>query len=419
MPKPQKSRIRAYLRSPSTRLAATIGALMYVSYAAGFEAWSNPFLIAVTALIGIALPSYSRISNRIEQRVNYALVLVTAGRLARFGAQFAFNLAAFAIIQLGGVFGDSDLSALGGIVGAAALTTAASQGAQYVAIMLFNRNIGDANRNVLVALSLNIVVTAAAVAGIPVIQPAFIVLGIAFAVFVFGGGVLSDLRGILFPRRGIGIFLGTFNPFHLTHLKLVREALENRNLERIIIHPTLVPKGHRLTLERGNIVVDRIENGMQVYERTDRADPYVDYFPTGQKFFAPETRRFLIEGALENAGLGDRVEVAFMPEVYDAKGFHGVIAEIKKAHPGKPIHGIHGSDVGGMMVRAIMDECGWIYPIPIKRRDGISATAVRAGATGMTPETISTALSQLKSGSQQIVINERKFRNDNGILVRA
>jgi len=28
-------------------------------------------------------------------------------------------------------------------------------------------------------------------------------------------------------------------------------------------------------------------------------------------------------------------------------------------------------------------------------------------------------LSQLKSGSQQIVINERKFRNDNGILVRA
>lgn len=72
-----------------------------------------------------------------------------------------------------------------------------------------------------------------------------------------------------------------------------------------------------------------------------------------------------------------------------------------------------------MMVRAIMDECGWIYPIPIKRRDGISATAVRAGATGMTPETISTALSQLQSGSQQIVINERKFRNDNGILVRA
>ena len=65
MPKPQKSRIRAYLRSPSTRLAATIGVLMYLSYAAGLEAWSNPILIAVTALIGIALPAYSRLSNRI------------------------------------------------------------------------------------------------------------------------------------------------------------------------------------------------------------------------------------------------------------------------------------------------------------------------------------------------------------------
>jgi hypothetical protein len=419
VPEPQKSRLRAYLRSPSTRLAATIGVLMYVSYAAGFVAWSNPVLMAVTALIGIALPSYSRLSNRIEQRVNYALVLVTAGRAARFTAQFAFNLAAFLIIQLGGVFGDSNLEALGGIVGAAALTTAASQGAQYVAIMMFNRNIGDANRNVLVALSLNIVVTAAAVASIPFVQPAFVVLGIGFAIFVFGGGILSDLRGLFFPKRGVGIFLGTFNPIHLTHLRLVRDALENRNLERIIIHPTLVPKGHRLALERGDIVVDRIESGMQIYERTDRADPYVDYFPTGQKFFAPETRRFLIEGALDEASLSHQVEVAFMPEIYDAKGFHGVIAEIKRKYPGKPIHGIHGSDLGGMMVRAIMDECGWIYPIPIKRRDGISATAVRAGAIDMTPETISTALSQLQSGSQQIVINERKFRNDNGILVRA
>ncbi|NQV80421.1 MAG: adenylyltransferase/cytidyltransferase family protein, partial [Alphaproteobacteria bacterium] len=315
---------------------------MYLSYAAGFDAWGNPALIAVTALIGIALPAYSRVSNRIEQRVNYALVLVTAGRLARFAAQFAFNLAVFLIIQLGGVFGDTSLSGLGGIVGAAALTTAASQGAQYVAIMLFNRNVGDLNRNVMLALAANIVVTAAAVVGVPVVQPAFVVLGIGLAVFVFGSGILSDLRGVLFPKRGIGIFFGTFNPFHITHLRLIRDALEHRNLERVIVHPTLVPRGHRLALERGDIVVDRLENGLQIYERTDRADPYVDYFPTGQRFFAPETRRHLIEGALEEAGLSNQVEVAFMPEVYDARGFHGVIAEIKKNNPGKPVHGIHG-----------------------------------------------------------------------------
>lgn len=396
-----------------------MGALMYVSYAAAFGAWANPALIAVTALIGIALPSYSRVSNRIEQRVNYALVLVTAGRLARFFAQFAFNLIALTVIQLSGVFGPDNLEGLGGLVGVAALTTAASQGAQYVAIMLFNRNVGDLNRNVLIALSLNIVVTAAAITGVPFIQGAFVALGIGFAVFVFGGGLLSDLRSVLFPRRGVGVFFGTFNPFHKTHLQLVKKALDERKLEKIFIHPTLVPRGHRLALERGEIVIGRIENGLQVYERTDRADPYVDYFPTGQRFFAPETRRHLIELALDEAGLGDRVEVLFLPDVYDARGFHGVIAEVKRANPGKPIHGIHGSDVGGMMVRAILDECGWIYPMAIRRRDGISATAVRAGAKDMTPTSISNALSQLQSGSMQINVNERKFRNEEGTLIPA
>lgn len=396
-----------------------MGVLMYASYAFGFDAWGNPVLIAVTALIGIALPTYSRLSNRIEQRVNYALALVTGGRIARFTAQFSFNLCALGIIQLGGVFGDANLQALGGLAGAAALTTAASQGAQYLAIMLFNRNVGDLNRNVLIALSLNIVVTAGAIIGIPIVQEAFIVLGIGFAVFVFGGGVLSDLRGFLYPRRGVGVFFGTFNPFHKTHLELVRRALEDRNLEKVIIHPTLLPRGHRLALERGEIVIDRVEGGLQIYERTDKADPYVDYFPTGHRFFAPETRRHLIELALDEADLGGKASVAYMPEVYDARGFHGVIAEIKKAHPGKPLHGIHGSDLGGMMVRAILDECGWIYPMAIRRRDGISATAIRAGATDMTPDSISTALSQLKNGSALVNINERKFRNEKGTLIPA
>ncbi len=37
-----------------------------------------------------------------------------------------------------------------------------------------------------------------------------------------------------------------------------------------------------------------------------------------------------------------------------------------------------------MLVRQIVDECGWIYPWCILRRDKISATAIRKGAKGMT-----------------------------------
>ena len=396
-----------------------MGALMYVSYAAGFDAWSNPALIGVTLFVGVALPSYSRFSNRCEQRANNAFALVTVGRLARFAPQLAFNLVAFGMFVLGGVVTDAGLAGVGGLLGAAAITTGASQGAQYVAIFLFNRNVGDLNRNVMVALSLNIVVTALAIVGFEFVRWVFLVGGIALGVLVFGSGLLSDMRAYLYPRRGVGVFFGTFNPFHKTHVKLVRDALEKRGLSKVVIHPTVIPRAHRIWRERGEICVARVEDGLQIYEKTPKADPYVDYFPTGNRFYAPESRRYMIELAIAEAGLADRVEVSFMPETYARFGFHGVLREIRRANPNTPIHGIHGSDVGGMMVRAILDECGWVYPMPFLRRDGVSATAIRAGAADMTGSSITKALNFLSRGSGEIAINGRKFRNEQGVLIPA
>lgn len=408
--------IRKHFRGTSTRFAALVGLLMYLSYGVGFDAWTKPALIGVAIFIGLALPAYSRTSNRIEQKANYCLALVTVGRLARFVPQLAFNLSAFFLLGWGHVIPAVNFNGVGGLIGAAALTTAASQGAQYVAIMLSNRNIGDLNRNVMMALTANIVVTAAAIVGLEVARASFVVGGILFALFVFGGGILSDLRGRLYPKRGVGVFFGTFNPFHRTHLDLVRRALSERRLEKVIIHPTVVPRLHRVALEKGEIRVDRIEAGMQIYEKTSEADPYVDYFATGNRFFAPETRLHLIEVAIEEAGLTDRVEILFLPDVYARNGFHGVLRAVRKRYPSAPIHGIHGSDVGGMLVRAILDECGWIYPMPVLRRDGISATAIRDGAKGMTSGSVELALNSLRNGATEITINQRRFRNDSGIL---
>ena len=106
---PDRSSLYSYVRNPSSRLAALIGGLMYVSYAAGFDAWLNPALIGVALFVGIALPSYSRLSNRIEQRANYVFALVTLGRLARFLPQLLFNIVAFGVLWLGGVVGESNL----------------------------------------------------------------------------------------------------------------------------------------------------------------------------------------------------------------------------------------------------------------------------------------------------------------------
>jgi len=242
-------------------------------------------------------------------------------------------------------------------------------------------------------------------------------LNLAVGGVLFGIGLLSDLRSKLAPKGGIGLFFGTFNPFHRSHLAVIRRALEERRLDKVVVHPTIVPRLHTQALARGEIHVARVENGMQVYERTEKADVNVDYFPTGRQFFAPEARRAMIELALAEAGLGDKVEIAYMPEIYARDGFHGVIRALKRQYRGRPLHGIHGSDVGAMYLRAILDECGWIYPMPIARRDRVSATAIRDGAAGMTAASVADALAQLRAGAAEIVAGGRRFRNERGALL--
>ena len=405
-----------YLKSPSTRFGLCIGALMFASYGLAHDSATNLGLISVCLFVAFALPFYARASNKLEQLVNHRTALITAGRSARFLAQLAFNAAAFWVLQASGALVAAGMAGVGGILGAALLTTAASQGAQYIGIFLFNRGYGDLNRNVQVGLSMNVVATALATAGLPVVRELLIFGGIALGVLVLAIGVASDLRGVFWPRRGIAVFFGTFNPFHKTHLALVRRALMARGVEKVVIHPTVLPRFHRMALERGEIAVTRIENGFQVMGRTEKSDSNVDYFPTGNKFLPAETRRHLIALAVEEAGLSDRVEVAFYPDIYASRGFHGVLRRIRDDNPGLPVHGIHGSDVGGMLVRAILDECGWVYPLAVRRRDAVSATAIRAGAKDMTSQAVAQVLAQLNESSAIITVNRRSFENDSGLL---
>lgn len=408
--------IRQYLYSWSTIVGAAMGALMYVSYVAGHGNWANPILVGVCLFIAIFLPGYSRMSNLIEERVNQRFALVTAGRLARFTVQFGFNLAVFLLFTQGDVLPEAALEGIGGVEGTALLTTLASQGAQYVAVAMFNRGYGDLNRNVLLALSANVVATAAATTGLPFVKPVFVGTSLVLGALIFGFGLLSDLRSRFYPQGGVGIFFGTFNPFHATHVAIVERALNERGLSKILVHPTVVPKLHARAFERGEIRIARVEDGLAVLERTPKADLNVNYFPTGNRFFAPETRKLMIELALEEANLADRVEVLWMPDTYREKGFHGVVAEVRRAHPSVAIHGIHGSDLGGMWVRSIYDESGWIYPFAVKRRDAVSATAIRNGATGMTTRAVSAVLAQLRAGTDVVEVGQRRFHNVGGIL---
>ncbi|MCW5733624.1 MAG: hypothetical protein KIS73_05835 [Enhydrobacter sp.] len=410
-------KFRRRLRSPSTRLAAFAGFLTYTCYAYAHGSWTNPALIGVAVLFALFMPTYTNLSNKAELWANNRFGFVTAGRLGRFVPQFAFNLAVFAVMLHGGGMSQSGVATVGGIAGAALITSLASQGLQYLGAYLFARGIGDLNRNVLLGLCINTVLTALGTAGLPYGREAFLLLGLGLGGILMTVGILSDLRSVFAPQGGIGMYFGTFNPFHNTHLAILKRAMAERKLDKIVIHPTLIPRFYAEAFRKGEIRVGRLRDGFQIYERTDKADVNVDYFPTGNVFLPPETRRALIELAVAEAGLGDRVEVIFLREIYDTRGFQGVIAEIKKRNPGVRLHSLHGTDFGGMLVRSICDECGWIYPWRILRRDNVSATAIRNGAKGMTPVVVTDVLGQIARNLPEVTAAGRRFRNDNGVLI--
>ncbi len=278
------------LFSPSILLGISAGFIMYISYAIGHNVWGNYFLILVCIFIGYFIPMYSKLSNKIDEKICFYTGVVTYGRIGRFIAQFIFNLFIFLMFIYGDVFASEKIMNLGGVLGISFLTTLASQGIQYIALVFSNREIGDKNRNILIGLVLNIVITSLATLGYTNIQTFFMLMSFIFGSVLFLVGILSDLRAIYYPRKGIGIFFGTFNPFHITHIDLIKRLINERKVTKVYLHSTVIPKLHRDALSKKEIYIHSIKEGRQIYKKTTLADRYVNYFPTGNEFFEYETR---------------------------------------------------------------------------------------------------------------------------------
>src|SRR5215468_10967903 len=125
-----------YVRSPSTRMAAFVGILFYLSYAYAHGSWANTALIGVSVFIGVFIPSYAKLSNKAELWANNRFGFVTGGKFGRFLPQLVFNLAVFWACLWGGAFKAAGIASVGGFAGAALVTTLASQGTQYVGAYL-------------------------------------------------------------------------------------------------------------------------------------------------------------------------------------------------------------------------------------------------------------------------------------------
>ncbi|EAF5120002.1 substrate-binding protein [Listeria monocytogenes] len=376
-----------YFKSFYTKLAFIMGVVMYLSYAIPTNNFANLYLIFISGFVAMFLPFFTKISEKVEQKTVFKTGSIFLGKIIRFLWQFVFNLFAVYTVLKGGVIQLSNLDMVGGIWGAVALSSFASQGLQYVMLALANRDIGNRYLNITLALSANVCLSAIASLGYQSVQIFFILFGLILGFVGAFYSLITDIRGLMPSQGGIGIFFGTFNPVHKTHMEIVKNFIESRKLEKVYIHPTVVPKLHQALLDEGVIRIAKMKDGMRIYEKTEKADFHIDYFPTGNTFYEVENRIAMLEAAVKDSNLEDKVEILYLPEIYKNSGFYGIISLLKKKHQGDKVYGLHGSDSGGMLVRNIYDE-SFVIPHVIVRKDNVSATAIRNGAKGMTTSTV-------------------------------
>lgn len=373
----------------------------YLTFASNFMSVQVLLLSYVLGLVIslMAIPRYIKWTLGIEDNINLKLGFLTPARLLRVAWHAPLVLLIIAIAE--------------GLESPWYVTLAlilASCCLQMISISAAYKGLGDRLSNSLLSFCIS-----SALVTISLLVPVFFYVPIGLSLILSWMLILSiysDIRSINYPKHGVGVFFGSFNPVHKTHVKILQQAIEERGLRKIYVHPTTVPKLHRAALEKGEISISA-EAGMRVYSTTKTADPLKQYFPTGRKFYEYELRQQLLQAAVMDAGLKDRVEILDWPETYDQGGFFAVLDKIKSNLAfGEPLHGLHGSDVGGTWVRNIFELSGGIYPYPVVRSDCISATAIREGAIGYTTPTIEAFLDATRKGKDFVFPSGYQFKNN-------
>lgn len=178
-------------------VSGLVGVLTYVVYGSLNDAWAKPALVGISLYMFLVIPWYSGFSNRIEARARAFSGLETIGRLFRYLVQLGFNLVLLWVFLAGEILDPSGLDGIGGFFGAAAWVTVVSQGGQYLANWLAAYKIGNADLNVVLAISTSVIVNALAVSGVAWIQPVYVAISLIFGVSIFAVGIGLDARTLL------------------------------------------------------------------------------------------------------------------------------------------------------------------------------------------------------------------------------
>jgi hypothetical protein len=321
------------------------------------------------------IPKLIKILNKAENLVNLLYAKPIVGFLTKYIVVLIVNIA-LSLVTYTLVYDFSLLNILS--------ISNISSAMLYFALKLSYFNIGNRNNNMNIALSIALLLFYLVIAHVLNTTILLLTLSLLLIVYIIIKLIISEYKVMSAPRYGIGIFFGSFNPVHKAHIKIIQNAIKSRKLSKVLIQVNTIPELHRIAINNKEIISESNGKGFNVYKKTSIAIPGKDYFPTGNKFFDHSIRVNLIKESLNEYALAEKVQILDYDEIYDQKGFPGIIEKIHSSYQNIPLHGIHGSDVGGMWVRYIFDSFSFIYPYPIVRNDGISSTKIRDGIKNLT-----------------------------------
>lgn len=154
-----------FVHSIFLKIALSMGIVMYMAYAIPTRQYTNLYLIGISVFTALFLPIFTIVSTYLEQQTFRLTASMFASKFAKFVWQSLYNLFALGLLVKGHVIDTNNLRMVGGLVGAVCLTSLASQGLQYLAIMLSNHGKGNRFANIFFALSFNVIISALAAIG--------------------------------------------------------------------------------------------------------------------------------------------------------------------------------------------------------------------------------------------------------------
>jgi len=175
---------------------------LFGAYGHFHNQWENPILAVVSFYFLVSIIPYAVVSNFIQHRIHLITHSLLMSMIARFFAQYFYNLTLFFLFLWSGIVSTSAIDNVSGPFVGAALVTFTSAGLQMAGLQLAGIGIGNARVNTVAGVVATVLATAAAIAGYPLLKAGLHGVGGALGASLLTYFLVADLQQWRRARSG-------------------------------------------------------------------------------------------------------------------------------------------------------------------------------------------------------------------------